>query len=95
MPLTGGEESLVSKDVCCWYSWAVAPTGIYYLNRNASANGTIEFLDFATRRASPILPLDKPPSLFGGLALSPDGKSLLFGENELDESYIMLMKNFR
>ena len=39
--------------------------------------------------------LDKPFSLFGGLALSPDGKSLLFGQNELNESYIMVMKNFR
>jgi hypothetical protein len=34
-------------------------------------------------------------SLFGGLAVSPDGKSLIFDLNELNESYIMVMKNFR
>ncbi len=32
---------------------------------------------------------------FGGLVVSPDGKSLIFGLDELDETYIMVMKNFR
>jgi len=36
-----------------------------------------------------------PPSTFGGLALSPEGKSFLFGQNELNEFYIMIVKDFR
>jgi hypothetical protein len=58
-------------------------------------NGRIEFFDFATRQSTPILTLDKPTSLYGGLALSPDGKSLLFGQEEHNETYVMLVKNFR
>jgi len=57
--------------------------------------GRIEFLDFATRRTTPIFSLEKPPSHFGGLAISKDGRSLLYGQRELDDSYIMLVKNFR
>jgi hypothetical protein len=33
-------------------------------------------------------------SYIGGLAISPDGKSLLFGQSERLDSYIMLLKNF-
>jgi Tol biopolymer transport system component len=93
--LDGGEESRVPINACCWFKWDVGRTGIYFLNPDFPPNGRIEFFDFATQKSTPILALDKPISMFGGLTLSPDGKSLLFGQNELNESYIMLMKNFR
>jgi hypothetical protein len=78
-----------------WCNWALAPGGIYSLNLKVPCNGRIEYFDFATCQFTPIHMLDKPTSIFGGLALSPEGKSLLFGQNELNESYILLMKNFR
>jgi hypothetical protein len=93
--LATGEESRLPINVCNWYEWAVARGGIYFLNLDFPPNGRIEFFDFAHGQSTPIFALDKPASGFGGLALSPDGKSLLFGQNELDESYIMVMKNFR
>ncbi len=93
--LETGEESRLPINVCNWYEWAVARDGIYFLNLDFPPNGRIEFFDFAHGQSTPIFALDKPASIFGGLALSPDGKSLLFGQNELDESYIMVMKNFR
>jgi hypothetical protein len=73
----------------------IARTGIYFLNLDVPPNGRIEFFDFANHQSTPILSLEQAASQFGGLALSPDAKSLLFGQNELNESYIMLMKNFR
>jgi hypothetical protein len=36
---------------------------------------------------------DRAPGI--GLALSDDGKSILYDENELEDSTIMLVKNFR
>ena len=93
--LDSGQESRLPINVCRWFDWDVAPGGIYFLNLNFPPNGRIEFFDFANGQSTPILAVDKPASLFGGLALSPDGKSLLFGQNELNESYIMVMKNFR
>jgi hypothetical protein len=93
--LETGEESRLPINVCLWYEWAVARDGIYFLNRDVPPNGRIEFFDFAHSQSTPVFALDKPASFFGGVAISPDSKSLLFGQNELNESYIMVMKNFR
>jgi Tol biopolymer transport system component/DNA-binding winged helix-turn-helix (wHTH) protein len=93
--LETGEESSPPINVCNWFEWALARDGIYFLNPDFHPNGRIEFFDFAHGQSTPVFALEKPASQFGGLALSPDGKSLLFGQNELNESYIMVMKNFR
>jgi Tol biopolymer transport system component/DNA-binding winged helix-turn-helix (wHTH) protein len=94
-PLDSGEEARLPINVCEWYNWDLTRDGIYFLNLDVPPNGRVEFYDFAHGESTPILALDKPVSLFGGLAVSPDGKSLIFGLNELNETYIMVMKNFR
>ena len=93
--LASGEESRLPINIYYWVGWDLARGGIYFLNADFRPNGRIEFFDFANGQSTPIFALDKPFPFFGGLAVSPDGKSLLFGQNELNESYIMLMKNFR
>jgi Tol biopolymer transport system component/DNA-binding winged helix-turn-helix (wHTH) protein len=93
--LDTNEESILPIHACKWFTWDVTRDGIYFLNPDPPPNGRIEFFDFAHGQTTPILALDKPASLFGGVTVSPDGKSLLFGQNELSESYIMVMKNFR
>jgi len=95
MPLNGGEETRVLDQPGAWFNWALARTGIYLLNESAEPNGRIEFFDFATRETTPLFRLQKPVLGPGGLALSPDGSSLLYGQNEFLDSYIMLVKNFR
>jgi Tol biopolymer transport system component/DNA-binding winged helix-turn-helix (wHTH) protein len=92
--LDSGQESRLPINVADWFNWELTGDGIYFLNFDIPPRGRIEFFDFAHGQSTPILAPDKPVSMFGGLALSPDGKSLLFGQNELNESYIMLMKNF-
>jgi Tol biopolymer transport system component/DNA-binding winged helix-turn-helix (wHTH) protein len=93
--LGNGEESQLPLNIYYWVGWDVARGGIYFLNPSFKPNGRIEFFDFANGQSTPIFALDRPFPFFGGLALSPDGKSLLFGQSELNESYIMIMKNFR
>jgi len=39
--------------------------------------------------------VEKPAAGTGGVAVSPDGNSLLYPQNEFLDSYIMLVKNFR
>jgi hypothetical protein len=92
--LETGEESPLPVNVCNWYEWALARGGIYFLNPDLPPTGRIEFFDFAHGQTTPVYALDKPPSMFGGLTISPDGRSLLFGQNELNESSIMVMKSF-
>jgi Tol biopolymer transport system component len=97
MPLDGGKETRVLDlpKGYQWYDWVLTRTGIYFLNESFLPKGRIEFFDFATRETTPILTLDKPRSLLGALAVSPDRKSLVYGGIEVEDSYIMLVKNFR
>jgi eukaryotic-like serine/threonine-protein kinase len=99
MPLDGGGESRIldQPPILAWFDWVVGRAGIYFLNANTKPNARIEFFDFATNETTPILRLEKPATTFAyaGLAIAPDGRSLLYSQNELDDSYIMLVKNFR
>jgi serine/threonine protein kinase/Tol biopolymer transport system component len=94
MPLDGGEEFSVSDQPSGWFNWALTRSGIYFLNVTVTPN-RIEFLDFATRQITPIFSLEKAAPPFGGLAISPDRKALLYSQIDQDDSYLMLVKNFR
>jgi Tol biopolymer transport system component/DNA-binding winged helix-turn-helix (wHTH) protein len=95
MPLQGGEETEVLEEVpgSSWPDWALTSKGIYFLKFNKTSRVTIQFFDFATRKTATVWTLDKEPDW--GLALSPDGKSILYIQGEFAESNIMLVKNFR
>jgi Tol biopolymer transport system component/DNA-binding winged helix-turn-helix (wHTH) protein len=94
MPLSGGAETRVLDQPKFWFDWALARNGIYFISysKKAFPNATLEFFEFATHRIIPISTLDKP---WQGLALSPDGRSILYARNEFSQSNIMLVKNFR
>jgi hypothetical protein len=90
----GGEQTRVLDQPIYWWDWALARNGIYFVSysKKAFPNATLEFFEFATHRIIPISTLDKPSQ---GLALSPDGRSILYARNEFSQSNIMLVKNFR
>jgi Tol biopolymer transport system component/DNA-binding winged helix-turn-helix (wHTH) protein len=89
MPIDGGEESrlLADQGGQMWWNWALARNGIYFLQDE------LNFFDFATGKRTSIYASDKP--LVMGLAVSPDGKSILYPQIDIAESSIMLVKNFR
>jgi Tol biopolymer transport system component/DNA-binding winged helix-turn-helix (wHTH) protein len=95
MPVEGGEETQVLEEVrgASWPNWALTSEGIYFLRFDKAPRVTIQFLDFATRKTTSLWTLDKEPGL--GLAMSRDGKSILYVQGEFAESNIMLVKNFR
>ncbi len=94
VPLSGGEEKRVLDQAgeMEWYNWALARNGIYFLEHREKG-GALDFFDFATGKTTTILTSDKQPDV--GLAVSADGKSILYSEVELEDSNIMLVKNFR
>ena len=96
IPLNGGDEIHVLDQPAGlgWYNWALTRNGIYFLTEDPP-NGKIKFFDFATGKAISIFALEKPVGDVGGLALSPDGKSLLHTQRESWNASIMLVKNFR
>jgi Tol biopolymer transport system component len=95
MPLGGGEESEVLKDVEgeSWPNWEISSAGIYFLRFSRFPRVTIEFLEFSSGRTFPIWTLERKPGW--GLSVSDDGKSIVYVQNEFAESNIMLVKNFR
>ena len=111
IPLNGGQESRVLDRPSgrAWYNWGLAQNGIYFLNPGDLSSGrwadggflnhtgppktTVDFFEFASHKTTHITTLDKPTGW--GLAVAPDGRSLLYVETEFEESNIMLLKNFR
>ena len=71
--------------------------GTMWRNRRvlgASLVGTaVEFYDFATGKRKILMPLEKPSSY--GLALSPDGRSLLHPLVEHVSNNLMLVERYR
>jgi Tol biopolymer transport system component len=94
MPLIGGDEETRILDQpggsVEWCNWILVDNGIYFLD---SGERSIQFFDFASRKKTPIFKLDREPRL--GLAISPDKRSILFVQDKLFESNIILVKNFR
>jgi Tol biopolymer transport system component/DNA-binding winged helix-turn-helix (wHTH) protein len=105
MPLQGGEETRVLDQPyrdfmitsggarICWWDWALVQNGIYFLNFETKPWASIEFFEFSTHKIIPIWTLTKPAGF--GLSISADGRSLLYSQQELGRSSIMLIKNFR
>jgi Tol biopolymer transport system component len=95
MPLPDGEETRVLDQSGGegWSSWALTPNGIYFIDGDTEGHATLAYFEFAAHRTVRISAMDKPPSV--GLAVAPDGRSILYVQNEFSESNIMLVQNFR
>jgi Tol biopolymer transport system component len=74
-------------------SWTVGPHGIHFLE--GGAHPGVVFFDFATARARRVADLPGAPDPWAGIAVSPDGGSVLFSKVEHGTSDIMLIEDFR
>ena len=101
IPLGGGTEEVVLPQFAgkLWGNWAPTADGIYYLDypaQNPSTESTIRFLDLRSKQSRAVFRLPKHPVLWdGGLALSPDGNWLVFGELDYSGSNIQLLVGYR
>jgi Tol biopolymer transport system component len=93
MPLDGGQESQIVKSVFR-YNFAVAAREIYF-TPPPSLDGTssIQRLNLATRELTRIVNITKPIDL--GLAVSPDGRELVWAQLDYTGSDLILVDNFR
>ena len=98
IPVTGGEETLVLDHhrAGFWRYYAVAPQGIYFATQETPDHPLIEFFSFATGKVTTVTTLEKRILFtFSGLAVSPDGRTLIWSQLDQTGSDIMLMENFR
>jgi hypothetical protein len=94
VPVDGGEEQKVLDHGEAW-GWALTDTGILVQNPKSASGPVLELFGFASGRLRRIMPLPKEVAVGLGLAVSPDGKSILHVQDERRGSDIMLMENFR
>jgi Tol biopolymer transport system component/DNA-binding winged helix-turn-helix (wHTH) protein len=98
VPVEGGEETLVLDllQPGLWGYWAVSEQGIYFLNSKAEPRPAIEFYRFATRQVTRVFVPEKDPAYGSpGLAVSPDGRWILYVQMDHLGSDLMLVENFR
>jgi Tol biopolymer transport system component len=101
MPVGGGNEEQF-LDIPARRRWgqvALTAEGLFYLDvdgTDTSSRSAIFFHDFSTRTSTLVQRLAGPaPTHTPGLALSPDGRSLLFLQLEASGSDLKLLENFR
>ncbi len=94
VPVNGGEEELAFNRLRAgaWHLWAVVDQGIYFAEPEGKSRGVVEFFSFATRKVTRVATMDRPPAV--GLAISPDGRWLLYTQSDTADADIMLVENF-
>jgi Tol biopolymer transport system component len=71
--------------------WALSPDGIYFVP--AEAPRSVRYYDFASKQIRPIFELDN--DFYGSLSVSPDGRWILYSQENDVNSDIMLVDHFR
>jgi Tol biopolymer transport system component len=75
--------------------WGLTPTGIYFVDP-APPRAGIDFFEFASSRIVRVVDLSGRPAPWGGpLAISRDGRRLLYPQLDGVSGDIMLVENFR
>jgi len=93
MSPAGGEETQILASI--WpFGWDLTEDGIYYENLpGPDGMRAMYFYSFATGKSTPML--DTPLRGGHGLAISPDGKTLLYDESSEIVADTMLLDHFR
>jgi Tol biopolymer transport system component/DNA-binding winged helix-turn-helix (wHTH) protein len=98
VPTGGGEASRVLDfpKAGYWGYWAVGQTGIYFVNTETQSGPALQLLTFIGRRVVDVAVLDgRPVGYEPGIAIAPDGRWILYTQEDQRTSDIMLVENFR
>jgi Tol biopolymer transport system component len=101
LPLTGGSEEPIipTLNAAMWGSWALVPSGIYFIDYDpvtAGGPGLIEFYDLATRTRRAVAKTIRMPAMWdGSLAAAPSGSELVYTQLDRSGTDLFLIDNFR
>ena len=96
IPTIGGEETEVigTLEAGYWGYWAIVENGIYYLDTTSQPG--IAFFNFTTHRTTRVFDLESRPAREAtGIAVSPDGGTILYTQLDALSRDIVLVENFR
>jgi Tol biopolymer transport system component/DNA-binding winged helix-turn-helix (wHTH) protein len=96
MPVDGGDETLVLNNSGAgnWGQWSVADSGIYFIDYQPDGL-SVAFFNFATQKTTRVVGLENVNAFIGGLTASPDGKQILYTQQDPLSSDIMLVEDFQ
>ncbi len=101
LALPDGREQPVPELAGAGYHryWAVTPEGIYFVPGNFNPSTTlsvgIKFFRSATREVTDVATMGRIVPWVPGLAVAPDGRSLLYAQLDQDDSDIMLVDGYQ
>jgi len=98
MPTAGGAEEPLFDFHQKNYSriWTVTGEGIYFAEAKSNTQSAIKFFSFSTKNERIVAEIDRIlPGSVSGLAISPDGRWLLFPFYAKRGSDLMMIDNFR
>jgi Tol biopolymer transport system component len=99
VPAGGGREEPVpdlEKFATISRSWGVLQEGIYFIAVENGPQQRVRFLNFATHEVADVVRLERAPDWsFQGLALSPDGRSLLTVQIDREANDLTMVENLR
>ena len=98
VPVAGGDETLILDHhrAGYWRHWAVVEQGIYFATVERPEQPLIEFFSFATGLVTHVTTLQKGlDPVNSGLAVSRDGRWMVWSQIDHVSNDIMLMENFR
>ena len=98
IPVEGGQATKILEGLSTSLNLAMVDSGLYFVPAASPGSGSsIQFLNFASHQISPVANFEKPLSVGvgGGLAVSPDGRWILYTQADQAGSELMLVENFQ
>jgi Tol biopolymer transport system component len=96
IPIERGEENKVLDSVHPYALWTLRQEGIYYVTApDAKGASDLCLLEFASGKIRKILRSQRNLGYSGGFAVSPDGRTILYGQMDEAGSDLMLVENFQ
>jgi hypothetical protein len=94
LPVEGGEETMVLDSVACGNSVVVGERGVYFFSKpDEKGHSEIRFRDLMTGETRKLLTIEQQVTAW--ISVAPDGRTLLYSQNDQAGSDLMLVENFR
>jgi Tol biopolymer transport system component/DNA-binding winged helix-turn-helix (wHTH) protein len=98
VPVEGGDEVpvITMHRAGLWRYWRIVAGGIYFATTPTLGHPLIEFFSFATGQSTEVATRQRGPDMYTpGLAVSPDGRYVLYCQKDQSGGNIMMVDNFR
>jgi Tol biopolymer transport system component len=94
IPVDGGEEVKVLDSVHTAGRWTLGREGVYFFTPpDKQGHSDIRLYEFSTSKIKKILTIER--GIFEEIAVSPDGRTILYTQVDEAGSELMLVENFR